>query len=173
MQGIFTIFRKEVASFLDSLIAYVVIAIFLTGVGLFFWVFSYNVLEPGSTFARMDPLFTYGPYMFLFLVPAITMRAFSDEKRTGTFEWLTTQPLTDWQIILGKYLAAVFLILLALIPTIDLCHHHIPAGRSSGQSWMEVRHWALMWDCFSSEPSLQLLEYLLQPCQTIKSLPLY
>ena len=118
MHGILTIFRKEVAAFLDSLIAYVVIAIFLTGVGLFFWVFSYNVLEPGSTYARMDALFLYGPYLFLFLVPAITMRAFSEEKRTGTLEWLITQPLTDWEIILGKYLAAVFLVFLALIPTL-------------------------------------------------------
>lgn len=118
MQAVLSIFEKEVASFFNSLIAYVVIAVFLTGAGLFFWAFEYNILAPGNTFATMENLFFYGPYLFLFLIPAITMRAFSDEIRTGTFELLTTKPLTDGQIILGKYLASVFLVMFALLPTL-------------------------------------------------------
>ncbi len=116
MTPIFTLFRKEVASFFNSLIAYVVFAVFLTGTGLFFWVFPNNVLETG--FASLDMLFEAAPYMFLFLVPAITMRAFSEEMKSRTMEFLTTKPLTDWQIILGKYLAAVFLVFFALVPTL-------------------------------------------------------
>jgi len=116
MQNVIQLFRKEVASFFNSLIGYLVIAVFLTGVGLFFWLFEYNVLETGL--AQMDSLFDYGPYLFLFLVPAITMRAFSEEMKTGTIELLLTKPLTDWQIILGKYLAAAFLVLFSLLPTL-------------------------------------------------------
>ncbi|MEZ4772459.1 MAG: gliding motility-associated ABC transporter permease subunit GldF [Bacteroidia bacterium] len=116
MTNIITIFRKEVATFFNSLIAYMVIAVFLVGTGLFFWVFEYNILETG--FATMDSLFFIGPYLFLFLVPAITMRAFSEEIKTGTMEFLATKPLTDWQIILGKYLGAVFLVFFSLLPTL-------------------------------------------------------
>ncbi|MEL6671470.1 MAG: gliding motility-associated ABC transporter permease subunit GldF [Bacteroidota bacterium] len=116
MTNILTVFRKEVASFFNSLIAYVVLAVFLIGVGLFFWVFDGNVLD--SKLAEMGLLFEAGPYFFLFLVPAITMRAFAEENKSGTIEFLATKPLTDFQIILGKYLAAVFLILFALLPTL-------------------------------------------------------
>ncbi|MDX1908198.1 MAG: gliding motility-associated ABC transporter permease subunit GldF [Bacteroidia bacterium] len=116
MGGVIAIFRKEVAAFFNSLIAYMVIGVFLTGVGLFFWMFEYNILETGM--AQLDALFDYGPYMFLFLAPAITMRAFSEEIKSGTLEFLATKPLTPWQLILGKYLAAAFLVLFALIPTL-------------------------------------------------------
>lgn len=91
-------------------------AVFLTGVGLFFWAFEGNVLE--SMYASLDPLFLYGPYFFLFLAPAVTMRAFAEEAKTGTWELLRTKPLTPWQIIGGKYLAAVFLVFFSLIPTL-------------------------------------------------------
>jgi ABC-2 type transport system permease protein len=116
MQNVLTLFRREVASYFDSLIAYVVIAVFLTGAGLFFWVFEYNVLETG--FATLDTLFFIGPYLFLFLVPALTMRAFSEEIKTGTIEFLMTKPLQEWELIWGKYLAAVFLIFFSLLPTL-------------------------------------------------------
>lgn len=112
----YTIFRKEVASFFNSLIAYMVMAVFLTGVGLFFWLFENNTLENG--YSDMNALFDFGPYFFLFLVPAITMRAFSEEMKTGTIEFLVTKPITDWQIIGGKFLAAVFLVLFSLLPTL-------------------------------------------------------
>lgn len=116
MQSVTTLIRKEVASFFNSLIGYMVIAVFLTGVGLFFWLFEANILETGV--AGLDALFDFGPYMFLFLVPAITMRAFSEEIKTGTIEFLVTKPITDWQIILGKYFASVFLVIFALLPTL-------------------------------------------------------
>jgi ABC-2 type transport system permease protein len=111
-----TLFRKEVAAFFNSLIAYLVMAVFLTGVGLFFWLFEFNALETG--YADMNALFDFGPYFFLLLVPAITMRSFSEEMKSGTLEILLTKPITEWQIILGKYFAAVFLVLFALFPTL-------------------------------------------------------
>ena len=107
---------KEINSFLNSLIAYVVMATFLTGIGLLMWVFpETNVLDYG--YAEMDTLFTLGPYVFLFLIPAITMKVFAEEKKAGTLEFLLTKPLTDWQIILGKYLAGVVLVVFSLLPT--------------------------------------------------------
>ncbi len=115
MSSIVTIFRKEVASFFDSLVAYVFLGVFLIGTGLFVWVFGYNVLETRT--AELDQLFFIGPYMFLFMVPAITMRAFSEEISQGTMEFLVTKPVTEWQVILGKYLAAVFLVLMTILPT--------------------------------------------------------
>jgi ABC-2 type transport system permease protein len=116
MRNIITICKKEIASFFNSLVAYIVLAVFLTGAGLFFWIFEGNVLQSGR--AEMTNLFFIAPWMFLFLIPAITMRSFSEELKTGTFEFLSTKPVTDWQIILGKYLGACFLVMLALVPTI-------------------------------------------------------
>lgn len=111
------ILTKEFNSFLNSLIAYLVIGVFLTGIGLLMWVFpETSVLDYG--YADMDTLFSFGPYVFIFLIPAITMRSFAEEKKGGTMELLLTKPLRDWDIILGKYLAGFFLILVALIPTI-------------------------------------------------------
>jgi ABC-2 type transport system permease protein len=113
----FTIYKKEIRSFLSSLIAYIVMLVFLTGVGLFMWVFpATNILDYG--YADMETLFMLGPYMFLFLIPAVTMRTFAEEKKTGTIELLFTRPLTDWDIILGKYLASFTLVILALLPTV-------------------------------------------------------
>lgn len=113
-----TLLKKEVGSFLSSLIGYIVIAVFLTAIGLFMWVFpgNFNVFEAG--YANIDPLFIIAPWVFLFLVPAITMRSFSEEKRTGTIELLLTKPLTDWQIVLAKYFAGLFLVFMSLIPTL-------------------------------------------------------
>ncbi|MDN5202891.1 gliding motility-associated ABC transporter permease subunit GldF [Fulvivirgaceae bacterium BMA10] len=108
---------KEVNSFLNSLIAYIVICVFLTGIGLLMWVFpDTNVLD--YEFADMDTLFSLGPYVFLFLIPAITMRLFSEEKKSGTLELLLTRPLTDMQIILGKYFSGLLVVIFALIPTV-------------------------------------------------------
>src|SRR5690606_16712245 len=108
---------KEFNSFLNSLIAYVVIGVFLTGIGLLMWVFpETSVLEYG--YADMETLFTLGPYVFIFLIPAITMRSFAEEARGGTLELLLTKPLTDWDIIIGKFLACFLLVLLSLLPTL-------------------------------------------------------
>ncbi len=111
------ILSKEFNSFLNSLIAYVVIGVFLTSMGLLMWVFpETSVLEYG--YADMDTLFSLGPYVFIFLIPAITMRSFAEEKKSGTMELLLTKPLTDWDIILGKFLACFLLVLFALLPTL-------------------------------------------------------
>ncbi|MTI41232.1 gliding motility-associated ABC transporter permease subunit GldF [Fulvivirga lutimaris] len=113
----FEILRKELNGFLNSLIAYIVISVFLTGIGLLMWVFpETSVLEYG--YADMETLFALGPYVFMFLIPAITMRMFAEEKKAGTIELLLTKPLTDWQIILGKYFSGFLLVLFALIPTL-------------------------------------------------------
>lgn len=111
------VIAKEFNAFLNSLIAYVVIGVFLSGMGLLMWVFpETSVLEYG--YANMDTLFSLGPYVFIFLIPAITMRSFAEEKKSGTMELLLTKPLTDWDIILGKFFACFLLVLFALIPTL-------------------------------------------------------
>ena len=111
------IYIKEIRSFLSSLIAYIVIITFLLAIGLFMWIFpDTNVLEQG--YANLDPLFFIAPWVFIFLISAITMRSFSDEKRAGTIETLTTSPVSDLNIILGKFFAGVTLVLFSLIPTV-------------------------------------------------------
>ncbi len=110
------IFIKEINSFLSSFTAYIVIAIFLTGMGLLMWVFpETSVLNYG--FADMETLFSFGPYIFMFLIPAITMRMFAEENKSGTIELLLTRPLTDYQIITGKFLAGLLLVVFSLLPT--------------------------------------------------------
>ncbi|WP_162426558.1 gliding motility-associated ABC transporter permease subunit GldF [Pontibacter pudoricolor] len=111
------ILKKEFNGFLNSLIAYMVIAVFLVATGMFMWVFpESSVLTYG--FADMQTLFSMAPWLFLFLIPAITMRTFAEEKREGTIELLLTKPITDLQLILGKYFAALLLALFALVPTL-------------------------------------------------------
>lgn len=110
--------RKEVRGFLSSVIGYVVIAVFLLLTGLFMWGFPGNLHVLDQGYATLSTLFYVAPWVFMFLVPAVTMRSFSEEKRTGTIELLFTRPLTDLQIILAKYAASVFLVILALIPTL-------------------------------------------------------
>ena len=110
------VLSKEFNSFLNSLIAYIVIGVFLTAIGLMMWVFpETSVLDYG--YADMETLFSLGPYVFIFLIPAITMRSFAEESKGGTLELLQTKPLTDWDILLGKFLACFFLFLLSIIPT--------------------------------------------------------
>jgi len=111
------VLSKEFNSFLNSLIAYIVVGVFLTGMGLLMWVFpDTSVLAYG--YADLATLFMLGPYVFMFLIPAITMKSFAEERRAGTMELLLTRPLTDWDIILGKFLACFLLVLVALLPTL-------------------------------------------------------
>jgi ABC-2 type transport system permease protein len=114
----YALLKKEIRTFLSSLIGYVVIAVFLLLVGLFMWIFpgDLNTLQMG--FANIDTLFFISPWVFMFLIPAITMRSFAEEKRSGTIELLFTRPLTDFQIIFAKYLAGWLLVIIALIPTL-------------------------------------------------------
>lgn len=112
-----SIFKKELNSFFSSLIAYIVIIVFLGATGLFTWVYpETNILNFG--YASLDTLFMIGPWVFLFLIPAITMRTFAEEKRAGTMELLLTRPITDNQLILGKYLASFVLIIFSILPTL-------------------------------------------------------
>ena len=112
------ILKKELNSFFSTSIGYLVIGVFLALTSLFLWVFKgeFNILDAG--FADMNSFFFIAPWFFLFLIPAITMRSFSDEFRLGTIEILKTKPISDWQIVLGKYFGALVLILLALLPTL-------------------------------------------------------
>lgn len=113
----FAIYKKELYSYFSSLVAYITIGIFLVVLSLFLWVFpDSSILEYG--YASLESMFNTIPYLFMFLIPAITMRSFAEEKREGTFELLATRPLTDWQIVGGKYLASLTLVLFSLIPTI-------------------------------------------------------
>lgn len=109
---------REIKSFFGSPIGYLVIAIFLLLNGLFLWVFDgdYNILNSG--FADMSPFFKLSPWIFIFLIPAITMKSFSDEKKQGTLELLFTKPLSIWEIVNGKFLGAFTLSVLALLPTL-------------------------------------------------------
>lgn len=112
------ILKKEIDVFFSTPIGYLVIAVFLLVNGLFLWVFNgdYNLLNAG--FADLNNFFNITPWFFIFMIPAITMRSFSDEIRSGTIEILKTSPVTNWEIILGKYAGSLLLIVLALIPTI-------------------------------------------------------
>jgi ABC-2 type transport system permease protein len=114
----FSLFRKEVAGFFSSLTGYIVIIVFLLANSLIMWIMpgQWNLLDSG--YAGLDPLFLLSPWLFLFLVPAVTMRLFSEERKAGTIELLWSRPVTDGAVIYGKYLASLFLVLLALLPCI-------------------------------------------------------
>ncbi len=113
----YSIFYKEINTFFSSLIGYIVIGVFLLFMGLMLWVFpEYSLLE--YKYASLDQLFELAPVIFMFLIPAITMRSFAEEKQTGTIELLVTRPLKDWQIVMGKFFACWLLVLFALLPTL-------------------------------------------------------
>ncbi|NCD70895.1 gliding motility-associated ABC transporter substrate-binding protein GldG [Mucilaginibacter agri] len=112
----FTILKKEITLYLSSMVAYITIGVFLIVLGLFLWVFpDTGILDYG--YASLESLFNTVPYLFMFLIPAITMRSLAEERREGTFELLATRPITFGQIIMGKYFACVALVLFALLPT--------------------------------------------------------
>ncbi len=112
----FSIFKKEIYTYFYSLMAYVIMGFFLTIIGLWTWVFaSNNVFYSG--YADLAPLFMTAPYIFMFLCPAITMSLLSEEVKLGTLELLLTSPLTIPQIIIGKYLAAVLIVIITLLLT--------------------------------------------------------
>jgi len=128
----FALLKKEITSFFASPIGYLVLAIFLIINGLFLWLFKneFNILDYG--FADLTSFFTLAPWVLIFLIPAVTMRSFSEEKRQGTLELLLTRPITKLQIVLGKYCGAVVLIVLALIPTLLYVYTVYKLGNPSG-----------------------------------------
>jgi len=114
----FALFKKELSQFFSSLTGFVVTIVFLAVVGLFLWVFPGNLNVADAGFANINGLFVVAPFVFLFLIPALTMRSFADEKRSGTLEILLTKPLTDLEIIGAKFFAGSFLVIFALLPTL-------------------------------------------------------
>lgn len=114
----FSILKKEINSFFATPIGYLVIAVFLLLNGLFLWLFKgdFNILDNG--FADLSSFFLLSPWIFIFLIPAITMRSFSDEKKQGTLELLLTKPISHLQIVLGKYFGALILVIIAILPTV-------------------------------------------------------
>lgn len=136
----FSLLKKEIQAFLGSLIGTIVIVVFLAIMSLIMWVFpgDLNVLD--NKYASLGPLFNMAPWIFMFLIPAVTMRLFADENRSGTIELLLTKPLTDLQIILSKYLAGFLLVVFALLPTLvyygTVYYLGAPAGNlDQGGSW--------------------------------------
>lgn len=112
-----SLFLKEINGFFGSLTGYLVLALFLVALGLIVWVFpESSVLDYG--FADLESLFAYTPYVFTFLIPALSMRAIAEERKTGTWELLRTSPLSLVQLILAKYLALLTLVFLAVLPTL-------------------------------------------------------
>ena len=114
----FPILKKEFNSFFAGPIAYLVIGLFLLMNGLYLWVFKddFNILNAG--FSDLSPFFYMAPWLFLFLIPAITMKSFANEFSSGTIEILKTNPISDWQIVLGKFSASLLLVVVALVPTL-------------------------------------------------------
>jgi ABC-2 type transport system permease protein len=112
----FTIFRKEIGGFFSNLTGYIVIIVFLLVNSLFMWVFPGEWNIPDSGYAGLDTLFFLSPWVFLFLVPAVTMKMIAEEKRTGTIELIYSKPVSEREIVWGKFLASVVLVLLALLP---------------------------------------------------------
>lgn len=111
------VYSKELRQFFSSLTGYIAIIVFLLMAGLFLFVFpDTSILDFG--YASLEKFFDLAPWIFLLLIPAITMRSLADEFRAGTFEILQTRPLSGWQIVLGKYLAAELVVLIALLPTL-------------------------------------------------------
>jgi len=114
----YNLLRKEISGFFASITGYIVIIVFLTINSLFMWIFpgEFNILNNG--YANLDSMFIISPWVFLFLVPAVTMRLFSEEKKSGTIELLLTRPLSDFTIVSAKFFTGLFLVLFSLIPTV-------------------------------------------------------
>jgi len=126
------ILKKEFNSFFASPIAYLVIGVFLLVNGLFLFIFkdAFNILNAG--FADLNSFFSLAPWIFTFLIPAITMKSFADEFNSGTIELLKTKPISNWQIVLGKFWASLLLVVLALVPTLTYVYTVYQLGNPVG-----------------------------------------
>lgn len=124
--------KKEISAFFSTLTGYMVIVVFLVVNGLFMWIFpgDTNVLESG--YATLDTFFLMAPWVFLFLIPAVTMRSFAEEKRAGTMEFLLTKPLTYTEIVLAKFLGALSLVILSILPCLVFYYSVSALGNPPG-----------------------------------------
>ena len=149
------ILKKELVSFFSSLVGYVAAGVFLLLCSWFLWLSpnEFNVLNAGH--ANIDGLFVVAPWAFLFLVPAITMRSFAEERKTGTMEMLLTRPITEARLVLGKFLAAAVVVALALLPAL-LYFYTVaalgnPAGNvDSGATWGAFAGLLLLASCYAA-----------------------
>lgn len=127
----YAVFKRELFSLLNSLMAYITIGVFLLVSGLLLWFFpDTSILEYG--YAEMNGFFSLVPFLFMFLIPAMTMRSFAEERREGTYVLLAGRPLTDWQILMGKYFACLVLVLFALLPTLLYYYTIVQLGMPKG-----------------------------------------
>jgi len=110
-----TLLFKEFRSFFNSISGYLIISIFLLATGLFIWIFPGNTNVLDGAYANLDTLFDMAPWIYLFLIPALCMRLFTDEKKSGTIELLLTRPISDFKIVLSKFLAALLLVVFSLL----------------------------------------------------------
>jgi ABC-2 type transport system permease protein len=110
------ILKKEIRLFFSSLIAYISMGVFFIVLALNLFIFPGNILD--ANYATLDAFFTLAPWILIFLIPAITMRTFAEEKQSGTIELLSTKPITDLHIVTGKYIAALLLWLFTFLPTL-------------------------------------------------------
>ena len=124
--------KKELNAFLNSLTGYIAIVFFLIATGFFLWISpgNYNLLEMGE--ASLTNFFIFAPNIFLFLIPAITMRLFSEENRTGTLELLLTKPITEIKLVFSKFIAGLLLVVISLSPTLI---YYISIGEMGLSSW--------------------------------------
>ncbi len=138
--------KKEFRQFFSSLTGYIAIIVFLLLTGLLLFVFpDTSILDFG--YASLEKFFDLAPWVLLLLIPAISMRSFSEEYRGGTFEILQSTPLTYWQIVNGKYLASIFVILIALLPTWNIFFFGSTA-RCSIRHGSRCHHGVLYWFVF-------------------------
>jgi ABC-2 type transport system permease protein len=114
----FSLLKKEIIQFFGSITGYLVAVIFLITTGLFLWVFGGNFNIPDGGYATLDGLFELAPWIYLFLIPAVTMRSFAEEKHSGTLELLLTRPLSELQLVITKFLSALIIVLITLFPTL-------------------------------------------------------
>lgn len=131
--------RKEISVFFSTLTGYLAIIVFLTAISLFMWVFpgNFNIIDSG--YSNIDTLFIIAPWVFMFLIPAVTMRSFSEEWRNGTIELLMTKPLSDWQIISAKFFAGFLIVVFSLLPTLvfywSVKQISLAPGIDEGATW--------------------------------------
>jgi ABC-2 type transport system permease protein len=135
-----SLLKKEITQFFGSITGTMVSIVFLLLTGLFLWVFSGNYNIPDGGYATLDSLFEIAPWIYLLLIPAVTMRLFSDEKRSGTMELLLVRPVTELNLILSKFLAALTVVMLTLLPTLiyfySVYHLGNPVGCiDTGATW--------------------------------------
>ena len=116
MKSTWSIAKRELRSFFDSLVAYILLVVFLGVSGFFTWLFGSDIFFIGQ--ATLQPFFSIAYFTLFFFIPALTMRMLAEEKRSGTIELLLTKPVTDWNVILGKFSAALLLIVIAVALTI-------------------------------------------------------